>query len=180
MTLPNGLFGSVYIGWWRVSDSGLLNMSGLNQYLYSLLEKFNLKIPSAGNQLPAIYGDGIFPQLPTIVARYQIPDDKETIINRILSSARQSIEHIFALHTNVFSLFSIPQCYKLLVQGTENTKMILNLFFLLNCYICLNESPNSFDICPPSLDEYLPLDEELKAAPDVTENALREVYNYYV
>ena len=64
------MFGSVFIGSIRVSDSGLLNMSGLDTYLSSLFREFNMNIELAYNQFPALYGDGIFPQLSTIVARY--------------------------------------------------------------------------------------------------------------
>ena len=31
--LPNGMIGSIFVASWRVSDSGLLNMSGLDTYL---------------------------------------------------------------------------------------------------------------------------------------------------
>jgi hypothetical protein len=37
LTLPNGMFDSIYIGALRVSDAGLLNMSGLDSYLSKLL-----------------------------------------------------------------------------------------------------------------------------------------------
>ncbi len=46
----------------------------------------------------------------------------------------------------------------------------------MNCYTCIYESPNNFDICPHSLEEYIPLFEGLKLAPTVSENALGEVY----
>ena len=39
LTLPNGMFGSIYVGSWRVSDSGLLNMSGLDSYLSNLFNE---------------------------------------------------------------------------------------------------------------------------------------------
>ena len=37
LVLPNGTIGSAYVGAWRVSDTGLLNMSGLDSYLSGLL-----------------------------------------------------------------------------------------------------------------------------------------------
>ena len=87
------------------------------------------------------------------------------MINRLLSSARQSIEHMFAIHHNTFSLFRIPERFKLLVYGVENTSMILNSFFLMNCYNTFNESSNNFNCRPPTIEEYIPLDEVLKPAP---------------
>ena len=96
VSLPNGMIGSVYIGCLRVSDSGLLNMSRLNAYLSSLFHEHHLELPQADNLLPVIYGDGVFPALPTVVPRYSHPSQYERRINNVLSSVRQNIEHLFA------------------------------------------------------------------------------------
>ena len=48
-----------------------------------------------------------------------------------------------------------------------------------NCYICFNESSNNFVVRPPSIEEYLNLDEELVAALEVSDEDLGEVYQYY-
>ena len=95
-------------------------------------------------------------------------DENEQKVNRRLASGRQSIEHIFALHAKVFGLFSIPKRFKLLVHGLECRKMVLNSFLLLNCHVCFNESPNNFNIIPPTIEDYLPLDEVMKPAPIVS------------
>ena len=73
MTLPNGMFGSIYVGALRVSDAGLLNMSGLDTYLSRLFCEFSMTMSEVYDQLRTLYGDGIFPQLSTIVARYSTP-----------------------------------------------------------------------------------------------------------
>ena len=70
VTLPNGLFGNVCIALLRISDCGLQNMSGLNAYLSSHFREFDMQIWVAKKQYPAVYGDSVFPQLTTIVARY--------------------------------------------------------------------------------------------------------------
>ncbi len=180
LTLPNGMFGSIYVGSWRVSDSGLLNMSGLDSYLSNLFTECDMKIGESFDQFPACYGDGIFPQLATILARYTMADESEQRVNRRLASARQSVEHLFSLHFNTFGLFSIPHRFKLLVHGVEVHIMILNSFFSLNCYVCFNESPNNFDLRPPTIEEYLPVNEVLVPAPFVSDELLGGVYNYYV
>ena len=179
LTLPNGMFGSVYIGAIRVSDSGLLNMSGLDNYLCGLFREFNSAMETALNQFPVVYGDGIFPQLSTIVARYSHPNCDETTINRRMSSVRQSIEHIFGLHKKTFNLFGANHRFQLLVGGVEVSRLIFNSFFLFNCYTCFNESPNHFLVRPPTIDEYLPLDEDLKPAPIINDDTLGDVYNYH-
>lgn len=58
------MFGSVYLGSLRNSDSGLLNMSNLNTYLCHILR--DLLIAVVGRDgivwyfLPEIYADGVF------------------------------------------------------------------------------------------------------------------------
>ena len=68
---------------------------------------------------------------------------------------------------------------KLLVHGLECRKMVLNSFLLLNFHVCFNESPTNFNIRPPTIEEYLPLEEVMKPAPIVSDEDLGEVYNYY-
>ena len=77
-------------------------MSGLDMYLGAILREFDMEMPGAMGQLPAVYGDGIFPQLPTIVAKYTLGNELEARVNRQLASARQIIKHLFAIHTNIF------------------------------------------------------------------------------
>jgi hypothetical protein len=178
VTLPNGMFGSVFIGALRVSDAGLLNMSGLDTYLSALFREFNMHIVGAYNQLPALYGDGIFPQLATIVARYRTNNSDLHRINRRMASVRESIEHLFALHTETFDLFNNSHRLQLLLGGVQVSRLVLNSFFLLNCYTCMNESPNDFTLRPPTLEEYIPIDEILRPAPVITDAVLGGVYNY--
>ena len=130
-SLPNGMFGSVFIGSIRVSDSGLLNMSGLDTYLSSLFREFNMNIEQAYNQFPALYGDGVFPQLSTIVARFSNPSSDNDRLNVKMASVRQSIEHLFALHDQTFGLFSSFRRFQILLNGTEVSRIIMNSFFLL-------------------------------------------------
>ena len=61
LSLPNGMFGSIFIGPLRVSDSGLLSMSNLDTYLSRLFQEHNMGMECAINQLPSLYDDGIFP-----------------------------------------------------------------------------------------------------------------------
>ena len=90
---------------------------------------------------------------------------------------RQSIEHLFALHKNTFSLFSIPYRLKLLLDGTHMIKLVLVSFFVMNCFTCFNETPY-FNIRPPTLEEYIPLDEILIHAPSLPNNVDMLDYRY--
>ena len=91
-------------------------MSGLDTYLCTLFDEFDMQLVDAGNQYPALYGDGIFPQLSTIVARYASPDYYEDVINSRMAKVRQSIEHIFAQYRLMHFLFTIPDRFRLLVD----------------------------------------------------------------
>ena len=178
LILPNGIFGSIYVASLRVSDCGMQNMSGLDAYLCSLFNELDIRLPEANNQYPAIHGDGVFPQLPTIVARYSNPSIEQSLINTRMSSVRQSIEHLFALHRNTFSIFTIPFRLKLLLRGYDVLKFTVVSFFILNCFTCFNET-GYFEVRPPTLEEYLPLDEVLMPAPDIEETTTELPYIYH-
>ena len=93
MYLPIGIIGSVFITELRQNDSGVLNMSGLNDYFVGLLSG-NL----IGRILPCLYCDGIFANLATIVTRYTNPSHEERVLNVKLASQRQCIELVFGDH----------------------------------------------------------------------------------
>ena len=82
--------------------------------------RHNKQLPHAGNQLPVVNGDWVFPQLGTIVARYNNAQGMENATNAEMTSVCQSIEHIFGLHKRTFNLFSIPNRVKLLVRSFNN------------------------------------------------------------
>lgn len=97
------MIGSVYLASWRESDSGILNMSGLDQYLQELFAEFGItNLNGANTDGPALYGDGVFPQLSTLV-RNQVncgtDNDTSTAgrINTIMASAHEVIEHMYEL-----------------------------------------------------------------------------------
>ena len=180
VSLPNGMVGSIYIASWRVSDTGLLNMSDLDTYLTNLFQEYSMQMPIHTRDFPALYGDGIFPNLNVLVSRDVNVNDETRLRTTVrLNSVRQSIEHLFALHWNIFALFNEPDRFRLLVSGVEVYKMIFNSFLLLNCYICFNESLTHFVIRPLSIEEYLPLDEIIPEAPHVPDDQLGTVYRYH-
>ena len=81
------------------------------------------------------------------------------------------IEHRFATLKSVFKLLGSS---KVLHIGDDSIHAIFTTLILFNCHTCIRGSGNFFNINPPLLEEYLPLDEELPHAPSVT------VPDYYV
>ena len=123
------MFGSMCLASLRVSDTCLLNMGGLDNYLSSLFCELNITMINAFDQYPALYGDGIFSQLTTIVARYSTPDENKNRMNVRLSSVRQSVEHIFTLHKDTFNLFNTADWFRLMASGEECCMLVYN-----SCY----------------------------------------------
>lgn len=173
LLLPNGLFGSIYVASLRQNDNGVQNMSGLNDYLVSLFSPHYV-----ADRLPASYADGIFARLPCIVPRYRHTQDIELRrINIRMSSLRQSIEHVYGLHHNLCRGVHQWERLRLYRDGERTTKLLFASFFYWNSYQCLNGSFNEFGLAPPSLEEYLPLDELLEPAPDLFQG-LGPLYHY--
>ena len=132
----------------------------------------------AGNQFPATYGDGVFPKLNVVVARMDNVGEMGQRINTRMASIRQSIEHLFALHHNLFGLFNDATRFKLLVSGEEARRLIFNSFLILNCYMCFNKSMGHFMVRPPPIEDYLPLFVDYPPAPGVPDDLYVNVYRY--
>ena len=95
------------------------------------------------------------------------------------ASICQCIEHIFAFHYNLFKLFRQPEQFRLVCYGVEAYKLFFNSYLLWNCYQTIYHLPNYFLLEPPSLEEYLPIDEMINTAPIISDDELGEVYNYF-
>ena len=75
---------------------------------------------------------------------------------------RASIEIMYGRHKTMFPLFAGNKRLKLKAGGAADVScLIMYSFFVMNCYTCLNGSActGMFDILPPTINEYLPLDE---------------------
>ena len=166
--LPNGMIGSAYVASMRHNDNGVQNMSGLNDYLCRILS--HLRFPS--ENLPCLYADGIFSTLPTIIPRFLLLGARKELertyfkeVNRAMSPLRNTVEHLFGHHRNLFKLFERKTKFKLFSQREETKKIVLMSYFVLNCYHCLRgngDTMTTFNVAPMSLEEYLPLDEVLE------------------
>ena len=171
--LPNGLYGSVWGASLSYNDMGILNMSGLIEYLYLILK------PTSSGALPCGLGDGIFAQSQVLMSTKMNADagvNDRKIMNR-LHSVRQPVELQFGHFFNSFRLFSNEDAFKLFNKGEFAYRVGIVGFFLLNCSTCLRGSVvNSFfGMLAPSLEDYIPLDEEIE--PYVS-SSLFSYYNY--
>ena len=111
-----------------------------------------MRIHDLYDQFPALCGDSAFPQLAIIVARYSTSQSDESRISLRMSSVSESIEYFLRFihkHLNCFQYHTV-------------------FMFYLEEY----ESPSNITICPPILEDYLPLGQILRQAPDVTDDSL--------
>lgn len=163
--LPIGIIGSVFITELRQNDNGVQNMSGLNDYLVDLCARAGIFIDGL---LPCLYCDGIFACLAAILPRFVNPSPEQHLLNVRLSSLREEIEHLFADHFMRFKLFQVPARLQIFRGGVKVRRLCLVSFFMLNCYNCLlGTRCQFFGREPPTLDEYLPLNEVLAPPPAV-------------
>ena len=176
--LPNGMVGSIYVASLAQNDRGMVNLSGLNDYLVYLLHE--VLLPPQFQFHPAIYGDGIYTVMLCIISRFtgQL-SPQERAMNIRMAGVRMSIEHCLGLHHIRFKIFSNPDLLKLFYRGEEVRHLVLVSFFILNCYNCFNHTSSlMFGLAPPALEEYLPLHEEIPNAPIVSDQKLGTVYEF--
>ena len=178
ITLPNGMFGSVWGAALSHNDRGVINMSGLEDYLESdgMLEE-NVGSVDDGWFFPAIYGDSIY--VPTDVIQKSVDlDDLEdsdgelddelvefyTELNRQLNKSRTSVENHFALLFGEYSVLKRKERHHMWRNKEKVYKMAMVCFFLTNCYTCIrnNAIGKRFGINRVTLQNYIPLEEDIE------------------
>jgi hypothetical protein len=138
-------------------------MSGLNDYLLELFNGISID-----GLFPALYCDGIFAVMATILPRFTNPTPELNLLNIWMASLWQCIEHVFGDHRARFKLFAVPQYFHLFNQGVKVWRMSMISFFILNCFYCIDGTQSHFfGHVPPTLEDYLPLDEVLEPPPAV-------------
>jgi hypothetical protein len=158
------MFGSVFGASWNRNDNGMLNLSGLADYLASILAY----IPGT-NFLPALYGDAIFALSAAILSRFVSPCTVwEDAVNQRMSAVRICEEHAYGQVFNLFRLFQEQRAMTLLRDGATKRRLGVITFLLYDCYTCFrgNGANTMFLTESPSLEEFLPLHENFAAAPD--------------
>ena len=167
LLLPNGMIGSTFICSLRHNDNGVQNLSGLNEYLVSILEPL---YQEEDNNLvfPAVYGDAIFTPLATMSRPYTGNITREQrIVNARMSSLREDIEHKFSQTFNLYQLLRTFIRHHLFWNGEHVRKKFFTCLFVSNCYTCFNESRNrAFNLRAPRMWDYLPIDEMIVPAPE--------------
>ena len=123
--LPNGLYGSVWGASQQHNDTGVFNMSGLEELLVEILE------PDENGNLPCLLADGIFSESALVMTTKlhigATSDDKR--VYKKLASIRQPVELQYGLFFNVFRLFRKKDAFKLFMNAQHAYRVGVVGFF---------------------------------------------------
>jgi hypothetical protein len=114
----------------------------------------------------SLYGDAIFPLLHCIICRHRPPingvlEEREVAENLGMRRIRTSVEWPYETATNLFHVLHSKYNKHLLGRNRTPNRLIAQqlrvVFFLYNCYVCLNRSKFSrfFGVVPPMIEQYL-------------------------
>ena len=120
--------------------------------------------PLQNFRYPYLFSDAIYQLTPTIIRRCQHANETEILVNRKISVLIIFIEHRFGMLKNVFKLLGSS---KFLHIGDKSVHTTFSTFILFNCHTCLRVSGIFVNVDPPSLEEYLPVDEDFTYSPNI-------------
>ena len=154
LLLPNGMIGHAWVHSIAHNDLGMINLSGLEEYLADILEEHRV---GEAQLLPAVYGDAIYIPSEVILVR-----GVDSLYFRRMNMLREKIEHEFGLYSTLWKKFKQTSTIKLFNNGSNVVKKLIVYWLITNCYTCLNENTvtTRFGLPPPSLEEYLGQDVE--------------------
>ncbi len=122
--LPFGVVRSIFITEMRQNDIGVQSISGLNNYLLELLHGIFI-----GGLFLAVYCDGIYAALATILPQFRNPTTDLHILNMRLAFLNECIENVLGGHHNRFGLFRLNNRLHLFDRGVHIYKMCLVSLF---------------------------------------------------
>ena len=126
--LPNGLFGSVWGTSQTYNDVGVANMSGLEDYLFAVLEE------DENGNLPCALADEIFNESAVVMTTTlrEGADEDERRLYRRLASVRQPIELQYGNFFNKFQLFKNEDAFHLFNKAEMAYRTGIILLLLRN------------------------------------------------
>ena len=149
MTFPNGLIGDMSdVYSCRHNDLHVLRQSHMNDRIRGA------QIGQV-NQF-CVYGDSAYHEMSHVTRKFTVNlNDRKIIMNRIMSSCRESIEHINCAYKSELSFITHKEKLKLR-QGNVRNFLICQTV-LINMYTCLvgNQVSLYFQLPPPSLEDFM-------------------------
>ena len=148
--LPNGMICHAWIHSVAQNDRGMINLSGLEEYMRDILTDIRL---GEGRMLPALFGDSIYMPSEVII----IKGDNDGIYFNKMNRLREKIEHEFGLFQSLWKHMTQIHTLRILRRNNRLHKRIMVYWLVTNIYTCFNGNTTSvrFNLRPPSVAEYL-------------------------
>ena len=151
ITLPNGMFGNIFVATAAQNDRGLLNISGIQEAYQALFDEHQIYV--RGQYYPALAGDDTYNHSLIVVRSYGGQNDG---FRECFKSARVKIEHHFGY---VMSLWRLLMKFYLhrIIDRNKFQKRLVVAHFLTNCKSCFegNTVATAFGCQTPNIEEYL-------------------------
>ena len=133
------------------NDRGLVNLTGIEEYLRDILQGQRL-----GNALlfSALFGDKIYQASETIIMNDGAYDNAYMLH---MNSLRENNEHIFGLFSVLNNILNQLHTLQIFKKNGFIAKRILVYWLVLNIYTCFNENTvaTRFECQPPDIIDYL-------------------------
>ena len=145
----------------RRNDNFLVNVNNLIRRNGLAYDSVMERLHRATGKLFQYYGDSAFANTRYSQSAYarSIATRQELRYNKLMNSARVSVEHVFGHVVSKSAWVDYYKNQKLLLQPVG--KHYLNAQLLANCCTCLygNQVSQGFDVRPPTLEEYFAMEE---------------------
>lgn len=132
LLLPNGKIGHVWCHSVAQNDRGMINISGLEEYLRDILQPYRVGEAT----LPAVYGDGIYVPSEVVINR----GDNNGLYFCRMNAVCEKIEHKFGLFTSIWKHLEQTYKLKILEKNGYILKRVIVYWFMTNVYTYQNES----------------------------------------
>jgi hypothetical protein len=106
--LPNGLTGAVFGASLSTNDNGMINLSGISDYLLQLLNPMH-----SHGLFPTLFGDSIMQLTPVIQSYCRIQNGRNTVWRKRMASSRMCIELDYGLLFNNFRIMIREEAIKI-------------------------------------------------------------------
>ena len=152
----------------RHNDLGFLNLSALPDQVLEYFIENDVSLGEDGDEFvyPAMYGDGIYHNTLVVTGKIEsaVQGSVEELINKRMNCGRESVEHGFGDLGEHFKLLKVKKKFSVFKNGKEMHALVMMTMFIQNIYTCFNGNKvmTQHKAEQPSLDFYLPLDENLE------------------
>jgi hypothetical protein len=151
VTLPNGMYGHLYVTNGAQNDRGLINLSGIQEGYRRSFDESGIRVRGF---YPVLGGDDTYPHTEIVIRSYRGEDDGG--FRQCFKSARERVEHHLGLAISLWRLLTRYHLHKILERDVFLKRLVV-AHFLTNCKSCFdgNTVSSAFQCPTPDIEEYL-------------------------